>query len=208
MCLSLPPRGVYAITSQRLNDAELIAACATALNAGIGVLQFRDKRPAGTAKQALAYALRQLCHAHGVPLLINDDIELAAAVGADGVHLGRDDADLHIARARLGANAVIGVSCYDSLERAHAAQSAGASYVAFGRFFPSTSKPLASPAQLDTLRRARAELSLPCVAIGGITPDNGAALVEAGADWLAVIEGLFGQTDIAAATQRYRALFD
>jgi thiamine-phosphate pyrophosphorylase len=117
-----------------------------------------------------------------VPLIVNDDLELAQRIGADGVHLGREDADPRDARERLGANAIVGVSCYDQLERAHWAQEVGADYAAFGRFFPSATKPQAVPASLDLLRRARRELALPPVAIGGITPENGRSLIAAGAD--------------------------
>jgi thiamine-phosphate pyrophosphorylase len=142
-----------------------------------------------------------------VPLIINDDVELAVHCGAAGVHLGRDDADLATARARLGTGAIIGVSCYADLERAREAAAAGADYLAFGRFFPSQTKPEAVPADPALLAAARRELDLPLCAIGGITPANAAPLLEAGADLLAVIQGLFGQPDVRAAAARFQALF-
>jgi thiamine-phosphate pyrophosphorylase len=141
-----------------------------------------------------------------VPLIINDDAQLAKAVGADGVHLGKDDGDIANARAVLGEAAIIGVSCYNSLDRAVTAQAQGASYVAFGRFFSSNTKPLAAPAQLDTLQQAKAVIKLPIVAIGGILPSNGLALIDAGADLLAVVGGLFDNA-LENAARQYHALF-
>jgi thiamine-phosphate pyrophosphorylase len=140
-------------------------------------------------------------------LLVNDDVELAAAVEADGVHLGRDDPAIERARARLGKSALIGVSCYNQLARALDAETRGADYVAFGSFFPSPTKPGAVRASLDLLQEARARLRVPIVAIGGITPENGASLIAAGADLLAVIDGVFNRTDIRAAAARYTQLF-
>jgi thiamine-phosphate pyrophosphorylase len=148
-----------------------------------------------------------LCRERGIPLIINDDIELAAASAAAGVHLGQNDAPVGQARRRLGPQAIIGVSCYNQLERARAAASMGASYVAFGRFFPSRTKPGTVSAQPALLAQSRKEIDLPIAAIGGITPENGAELIDAGADLLAVIHGVFGQPDIKAAAQAYAALF-
>ena len=157
--------------------------------------------------EQFARALNALCREHGVAFLINDDVRLAGTIGAAGVHLGRDDPDIGAARAVLGASALIGVSCYNELARAQAAQDAGADYVAFGRFFPSRTKPQAVPAAPELLRAARTALKIPIVAIGGITPENGASLIAAGADALAVIEGVFNQSDIRAAAERYARLF-
>jgi len=199
-----PHRGLYAITDGP--RADLLEAVAQALAGGARVLQYRDKTTDSARRQAEAVALRQFCDAHAVPLIINDDIALAVAVGADGVHLGRDDSEVAAARAALGAGAMIGVSCYDSLDRARAAAAAGADYVAFGAFFPSPTKPHAARASLDLLRQS-ATLGLPRVAIGGITPDNARSLVEAGADFLAVISAVFGATDVRVAAQRFARLY-
>lgn len=185
----------------------LTAAVAQALTGGARLIQYRDKGVDALRRRAEATALCALCRAHGVPLLINDDVALAATVGAAGVHLGRDDIPLIEARARLGTRALIGVSCYNSLDRAHQAIAAGADYVAFGRFFPSHSKPDALQADPVLLNQAHATLSVPVVAIGGITPDNGVELLAAGADILAVIDGVFAQPDIEAAARRYARLF-
>lgn len=151
--------------------------------------------------------LRTLCRARRVPLIINDDIELAVAVDADGVHLGRDDGDLSAARDRLGPGRLIGISCYNDLELARAAAAQGADYVAFGSFFVSATKPAAAPADIALLRRARRTLAVPIVAIGGITPENGRALIAAGADMLAVIRGVFATTDVRRAAQSFSELF-
>ena len=202
------PAGLYAITDSHLIPADrLIESVTRAIEGGAVMVQYRDKHRSGNLRRHAAGALSDLCHRHHVPLIINDDIELARAVGADGVHLGQQDATLRQARDRLGDQAIIGVSCYDRLESARQAQAAGASYVAFGRFFPSPTKPDAVQARLSLLADARRELELPIAAIGGITPENGAELVAAGADLLAVIHGLFGQPDCLAAAQRYAALF-
>ena len=200
--------GLYAIAdSSYLTSQNFVTAAGVALAGGARVLQYRDKHSAAAQRATIAHALNDVCRRHGVPLIINDDVELAVSVGAAGVHLGRDDADIGAARAALGKDAVIGLSCYNQLERARAAQAAGADYVAFGSFFASRTKPQAVPAALELLRTARAALKIPIVAIGGITPENGGSLVEAGADALAVIEGVFGQTDIRTAAERYAQLF-
>ena len=205
-------RGLYAITPECSAPGLLAQQVELAIAGGARVIQYRDKSGEGTIDQerrlAEARALRAICHRAGVPLIVNDDATLAAAVAADGVHLGRDDGSPAEARRLLGPEAIIGVSCYNRLELAEAAQAAGASYVAFGSFFPSSTKPLAVRADLDLLRRARQHLRLPLVAIGGITPENGAALIAAGADLLAVVSGVFGGPDPGAAAQAYARLFD
>jgi thiamine-phosphate pyrophosphorylase len=200
----LTGRGLYAITDGPRFD--LLDAVAHALAGGARLLQYRDKSADTVRRHAEAAALRQLCTTHSVPLIINDDVALARAVAADGVHLGKDDDDIAAARATLGTDAIIGVSCYDSLTRAGAAAHAGASYIAFGAFFPSPTKPFAPRASLELLRQSAA-LGVPRVAIGGITPDNGTSLVEAGADYLAVISAVFGAADVHAAAQRFTHLY-
>lgn len=196
--------GLYAISDGQ--DDGLVTRVADAIRGGAGLVQYRDKSSDAARRLDQARGLAALCARHCVPLLINDDVALAAASGADGVHLGRDDGAIADARARLGNAAIIGASCYDDLglARQHAAQ--GASYLAFGSFFPSPSKPGAVRADLALLQQARG-LGLPLVAIGGITADNGGALLNAGADWLAVISALFNAPDICAAAQRFSPLF-
>lgn len=203
--IRMPGRGLYAITREGYSSVAVLAeAVAAAIRGGAAVVQYRAKSASGEAE---AEALRAVCRQGGVPFIINDDVALARRTGADGVHLGREDAGVSEARAVLGPEAIIGVSCYDSLEQALLAEAAGADYVAFGRFFPSGTKPGAPRARLETLAEARRRLKVPIVAIGGITPDNGGALLEAGADLLAVIEGVFGGDDPKAAARRFGPLF-
>ena len=202
--IQLAGHGLYVITDGPRPD--LLDVVALALAGGARLLQYRDKSADKARRHAETVALRQLCTIHAVPLIINDDVALAHAVAADGVHLGRDDDDIAAARAVLGENAIIGVSCYDSLTRAQMAARAGASYIAFGAFFASPTKPLAPHAPIDLLRQSAA-LGVPRVAIGGITPDNAASLVEAGADYLAVISAVFGAADVRAAARRFAHLY-
>jgi thiamine-phosphate pyrophosphorylase len=188
--MKFPQTGLYAITQTDHKTIDMIIEeVAAAIRGGAAVVQYRDKNPIDAV--LLARELVKLCHRRDVPLIINDDVELAVQTGADGVHLGKEDGHIAEARKRLGADAIIGVSCYDSVARAIEAEREGATYVAFGRFFPSSSKPLAAPAQIETLRQAKRALRIPIVAIGGILPDNGAPLLEAGAGVLAVIGGIF-----------------
>lgn len=204
--MKLPRRGLYAITQTDGKTPDTVLnEVAAALRGGAAVVQYRDKNPVDAFR--LASALQRLCATAGVPLLINDDAELARQVGAAGVHLGRDDGNVEQARRLLGDAAIIGVSCYNDVARAQRLVEAGADYAAFGRFFPSGSKPLAAPAQVETLRLARQLLTVPIVAIGGILPENGKPLLEAGAGLLAVIGGIFDHEPEAAA-RAYRALFE
>jgi thiamine-phosphate pyrophosphorylase len=202
-------RGLYAITDARLSpQQQLQQHVEQALLGGAAIIQYRNK--GGSSKQRLteAWALQQLCLAHGALLIINDDVDLANQVGADGVHLGADDAKPSSARDILGEDAIIGVSCYNRIDLARNGAANGADYVAFGRFFPSRVKPQAVQAQPGLLTMAKGELDLPLVAIGGITPENGAPLISAGADMLAVIHGVFGQQDIQAASRQLSRLFE
>jgi thiamine-phosphate pyrophosphorylase len=199
-----PLRGLYAITDGP--RADLIEVCAAALAGGARLLQYRDKSTDAARRADEARALQALCAARGVPLIVNDDVELAAAVGAAGVHLGEDDAAVDAARARLGADAIIGVSCYDSIERARRLAAAGANYLAFGAFFPSPTKPLARRATTDLLRAAQ-PLGLPRVAIGGITPENAAPLIAAGADCVAVVSAVFAGAEVESQARRFSRLF-
>lgn len=202
-----PARGLYAITPDERDTARLLARVRAVVDAGACWLQYRNKTADDRLRREQASALLPLCRAAGVPLIVNDDWRLAAAISADGAHLGEDDGELGEARAALGSDALLGASCYDSLERARDAVTRGANYVAFGAFFPSPTKPHARRA-CPTLLQASAALGMPRVAIGGITPDNGRALVAAGADLLAVISGVFDAPDPAAAARAYRRCFD
>jgi thiamine-phosphate pyrophosphorylase len=200
--------GLYALTPDR-SDVDAMTQCvAAALGGGATTIQYRNKLAAPERRLKQALALRALCAGRGATFIINDDIDLAGAVDADGVHLGRGDAAIALARARLGNTALVGVSCYDSLERAQTAVAEGADYIAFGSFFPSNTKPDAVRAGLSLLSTAKARWKVPVVAVGGITPDNARALIDAGADAVAVISALFDAADVAAAARSFVALFN
>lgn len=201
-----PPRGLYAITPDDCDTARLLARVKAVLEAGSTWLQYRNKLADAALREQQALELLPLCRRLGVPLIINDDWRLAARIGADGAHLGEDDGELAAARAALPASAILGASCYNDAALARQAAAAGASYIAFGAFFPSPTKPNARRASPALLRECAA-LGLPQVAIGGITPDNAAPLVEAGADLLAVISGVFDAPDPAGAVRAYSACF-
>jgi len=202
-------RGLYAITPDGLHGRKLLDLAEAALRGGARILQYRDKSTDSNRRLADARDLASLCKAHDALLIINDDPELCRASGAQGVHLGEDDTALEEARARLGAGVIIGISCYDDLARARRAAAAGADYLAFGAVFPSSTKPKARKAGLALLRQARVELTQPLVAIGGITPENAPSVIETGVDMVAMIQGLFGQADIAgtarAIAQQFQA---
>ena len=199
-------RGLYLVTPDEPDTARLLDRVAAVLGEA-SLVQYRNKRASPQLRSEQARALLPLCQAAGVRLVVNDDASLAHDIGAAGVHLGEHDGAVQSARAALGDAAIIGVSCYDDLRRAHAAAAAGASYIAFGAFFPSTTKPGARRATPSLLREAAA-LGLPRVAIGGITPDNAPALIEAGADLVALVAGVFGAADPPAAARAYRRAFD
>ncbi|KAF1691337.1 thiamine phosphate synthase [Pseudoxanthomonas koreensis] len=199
-------RGLYLITPDEADTARLLARVAPLLGEGVTWLQYRNKAAGAALRHEQAFALQALCSRAGVPLLVNDDAALAQAVGAAGAHLGEDDGDIAAARARLGDGAILGASCYDDLELARRAVAAGASYVAFGAFFPTTTKATTRRATPALLREA-AVLGVSRVAIGGITPDNAAPLVEAGADLLAVVGGVFDAPNPVAALHAYLRCF-
>jgi thiamine-phosphate pyrophosphorylase len=201
-------RGLYAITPDDADSArveERVRALFAAAADGCAALQYRNKTAAPELRLEQARRLAPLARASGVPFIVNDDIELAAAVGADGVHLGREDGEILAARRALPGK-LLGISCYDSLAAARAAVVAGANYIAFGSVFPSGTKPGAVRAPLRLFREARV-LGVPLVAIGGITLENGAGVLDAGADALAVISALFDAPDIGARAQQFARLF-
>lgn len=199
-------RGLYLVTPDE-TDSNRLCQRVRAVLPFAACLQYRNKGATPALRGQQAALLQALCADADVPLIVNDESALALSVGAAGVHLGADDGGIAAARAVLGSDAMIGVSCYDDLQRAVAARHAGADYIAFGAFFPSPSKPDACHADPALLRDA-ATLGLPRVAIGGITPDNAGVLVDAGADLVAVISGVFDVADPVAAARRFRALFE
>ncbi|MDX1803986.1 MAG: thiamine phosphate synthase [Alcanivorax sp.] len=206
-----PITGLYAITDPALTpDAQLLPAAEAALRGGARLLQYRDKTASLGQRQQRASQLRDLCHRYRALFIVNDDPDLAARVDADGVHIGQSDGGLARARALLGADRIIGVTCHGDLSLAAQAAADGADYLALGRFFPSLTKPLAPPATLAVLRQASQRCHRPVVAIGGVNADNAPQLIEAGAASVAVIHALFGHPDpaaIEAAARQFSALF-
>lgn len=200
-------KGLYAITPQCADTASLLAQVRQALQGGATVLQYRSKSQDVALKHEQAAELRTLCRSFRVPLIINDDIRLAALIDADGVHLGETDASLKEARINLGPDKIIGVSCYQDLERALQVAAQGADYVAFGSFYPSSTKPQAPLCPSRVLIQAKSKLQIPVVAIGGITLENAPALIEAGADAVAVISALFDASEIELSAHLFTSLF-
>ena len=199
--------GLYAITPQRYPDGDrLVREVRLALEGGAAMIQFRDKSQDQAWRGTVAAALKAVCDEFGASLIINDDVRLVEEVGAAGVHLGKDDGPASLARSRLGPHRLIGVSCYDSLDRARAAVAESADCIAFGSVFPSATKPGAVHCPLSVITEAR-KLGLPVVAIGGITPDNGRAVIEAGASSLAVISAVFDVPDIRRAAESFSSLW-
>jgi len=199
-----PLRGLYAITdSQLLAGGRLLPYVEAALRGGVRLLQYRDKSDDAARRQREAEALTECCARYGAALLINDDLELAARLNV-GLHLGQEDGSLAIARERLGPTAIIGATCHAQLSLAEQAIADGASYIAFGRFFNSNTKPGAPAADIVLLQQARARFSQPIVAIGGITLETAPQLVAHGADVIAVIHALFAAD--SATEVEHRAL--
>jgi len=199
--------GLYAITPDELDTAELLRKSRAVLQGGARVLQYRNKLANGDLRFEQAQALRQLTRAYGATFIVNDETALALATDADGVHLGAADGSIAAARTLLGEERLIGASCYNRAPLAIEAVQQGADYVAFGAFFPSGVKPKAVKAEIAMLHSVRCEITLPIVAIGGITVQNGAALIEAGADALAVISALWRAPDIEQAAKAFSNLF-
>lgn len=200
--------GVYALTPDLPDTAALSARTDLALAGGASAIQYRNKAASAKLKLQQAVALRALCSARGAIFIVNDDVELARAVGADGVHLGRDDASVVAARARLGPAAIVGVSCYDEIERAQLAIAAGGDYVAFGSFYPSLVKPNAVRPSPRLIAESKARWpAISVVAIGGITTANAAPLIAAGADAVAVISALYDAPDVLLAARELVACF-
>lgn len=198
--------GLYAVTPDEPDTARLAAMVAAAVRGGACLVQYRNKTATEAVRREQAGALLAVCRRHGVPLIVNDHLELAAEIGADGLHLGGEDGDPAAARARL-PQALVGVSCYNELERAIAAEQAGADYVAFGRFFASSTKPGDIRASTALVAAAKRAIRLPIVAIGGIDLKNAKTLVDAGVDALAVISALFESSDIEATARAFARLY-
>ncbi|MDD2933900.1 MAG: thiamine phosphate synthase [Methylotenera sp.] len=203
--------GLYAITPDEQNTDVLVAKVEAALQGGIKMLQYRNKLANHKLQTQQARALLALCRQYHVPLIINDSITLCLTLDADGVHLGAEDGNLSEARAKLGADKIMGASCYNRFDLAVLAQQAGADYVAFGACFASSTKPNAAVAGLDLFTRAKSELTIPSVAIGGITIENASSVISAGTNAIAVINAIFSPNftldDVKLTTQQFNQLF-
>jgi len=204
----MPKQGLYVITDcVKLDPRTLIDKTGQILAAGVSILQYRDKSEQQTRRYHTALKLRELCNRTGTIFLINDDVQLAINSGADGVHLGRDDSPYKEARSVLGTDAIIGISCYNEIQAARTAQEQGADYIAFGAFYSTGTKTGTVQASPALLAMAKSELYIPVVAIGGITPDNGRTLIDAGADMLAVISSIYDDDDPGKVVLKFNALF-
>jgi thiamine-phosphate pyrophosphorylase len=199
--------GLYAVTPDESDLSVLLAKVEAALQGGIGVLQYRNKQADHKMQTQQARAILPLCKQYQVPFIINDSVNICLELDADGVHIGADDGDLSDVRARLGTDKMLGASCYNRLDLALSAQQAGASYIAFGACFISSTKPNAPLVPFDLFELAKAQLIVPIVAIGGITIKNAPKVIEAGADSIAVINAIFNADDVKSATQQFAQLF-
>ena len=205
--MKCPVKGLYAITPDELQTATLVEKVRHAIRGGAAVLQYRNKKASPQLARTQVEALLPVCREAGVPLIVNDDVQLALDTHADGVHLGREDGALQGARERLGPDRLLGASCYDRMELAHEAIRLGADHIAFGSVFGSSTKPGAVRAPHSLFTQARA-LGVPLIAIGGITPSNASEVIGAGADAVAVISALFDAPDIEAEARRFSRLFE
>jgi thiamine-phosphate pyrophosphorylase len=199
-------RGLYLITPDEPDTARLLRMLDEALQPPVCILQYRSKSVPSSVRLQQATEIKKLCVERHVALIINDDIELALQINADGVHLGKDDDDIREARLLLGKQKIIGASCYNDIERAQTAVETGADYVAFGAVYASQTKPYAPRASLELIREA-AQLGKPIVAIGGISADNADEVLQAGAHQLAVIQSVFGADSVRAAVQQFQSIF-
>ena len=202
--------GLCAVTLDDPLLPRLSALVKAALDGGAPFVQYRNKAAPRPLRRAQAAEMLRICRAAGARLIINDDVWLAVEIGADGAHLGRDDApggSLAAARDALGPQRILGVSCYNELARGEEAARAGADYLAFGSVFPSRTKPAAVHAPLELLGEARRRFGLPVAAIGGITLDNAPQVIAAGADMIAVVSDLFDAMDIKTRAQAFQQLF-
>lgn len=204
----LPSHGLYVLTDcDNYGGKQFLEKTEAILESGIAMLQHRNKKDSADVRLEQAKKLQHLCRQYDVPLIINDDIELAKKIHADGIHLGSDDLPCTEARMQLGTGNIIGISCYNSLARAIKAERDGADYVTFGSFYPSTTKPDAVPADPELLHTARDHITLPVIAIGGIAPENALPLLQAGADFLAVSRAIYGAENPAGEVKKFNQLF-
>jgi thiamine-phosphate pyrophosphorylase len=200
-------KGLYLVTPDWDDTEALVKATESALSAGVGVLQYRHKTATGELRLEQASALLTLCRQHDVPFIINDHIDLCIALDADGIHVGGTDASVAVVRTLIGKDKILGASCYGDFALAEQAQIAGASYVAFGGFYPSRVKKYEVSTPASIVSKAKSQLTLPVCVIGGMTPENAKPLVKEGADMVAAISGVYSAEDISTAVKKFAALF-
>jgi thiamine-phosphate pyrophosphorylase len=200
-------RGLYLVTPNWDDTQELLKMTELALRGGAALVQYRHKTAGLTLRREQAESLLELCHRYERPFIVNDHVDLCIAVGADGVHVGGTDTSVAQARAALGPDKIVGASCYGKLQLARDAQKAGASYVAFGGFYPSRVKKYPVTTPIGIIAQAKAEIPLPSVVVGGMTHANAAPLVAAGADMVAAISSIYMAVDSEAAAQKFSLLY-
>jgi len=200
-------KGLYLVTPDWDDTEALLKATEIALTVGVGLLQYRHKTASGELRLEQASALLTLCRQHNVPFIVNDHIDLCIALDADGIHVGRTDASVAVVRTLIGKEKILGASCYGDFSLAEQAQIAGASYVAFGGFYPSRVKKYEVSTPASIVSKAKAELTVPVCVIGGMTPENAKPLVKEGADMVAAISSVYSAADIATAVREFAVLF-
>jgi thiamine-phosphate pyrophosphorylase len=200
-------KGLYLVTPDWDDTEALLKATEIALTVGVGLLQYRHKTASGELRLEQASALLTLCRQHNVPFIVNDHIDLCIALDADGIHVGGTDASVAVVRTLIGKEKILGASCYGDFSLAEQAQIAGASYVAFGGFYPSRVKKYEVSTPASIVSKAKAELTVPVCVIGGMTPENAKPLVKEGADMVAAISSVYSAADIATAVREFAVLF-
>jgi thiamine-phosphate pyrophosphorylase len=200
-------KGLYLVTPDWDDTDALIKATETALSVGVGLLQYRHKTANGELRLEQASALLKLCRQHNVPFIVNDHIDLCITLDADGIHVGGTDASVAVVRTLIGKDKILGASCYGDFALAEQAQIAGASYVAFGGFYPSRVKKYEVSTPASIVSKAKSQLTLPVCVIGGMTPDNAKPLVKEGADMVAAISSVYIADDIAITVKEFAAVF-
>lgn len=200
-------KGLYLVTPDWDDTGSLLAATEAGLRGGAAIVQYRHKTASAELRAEQARELLALCRRHGKPFIINDRVDLCLEIDADGIHVGGTDLDVGAVRALVGPDRVVGASCYGSLELAHAAQAAGASYVAFGGFYPSRVKKYEVATPPAIVKDAKSSLAVPVVVIGGMTHENAKPLISLGADMVAVISSVYMTEDAESAARRFSEFF-
>ncbi len=200
-------RGLYIVTPDWDDTDKLVGATGQAIKGGATLVQYRHKTAAAALRKEQASALLQVCRRHGVPFIVNDYVDLCIELDADGIHVGGTDASVADVRARVGKDKIVGASCYGTLQLARDAHAAGATYVAFGGFYPSRVKKYDFKTAPEIVAESKRDIPLPVVVIGGMTQENCLPLIAQGADMVAAISSVYMQEDVCAAAERFAALY-